>query len=785
MPRFVSVISLAFAAFWTFLGIYLVQPPAPEPKETPATAFSGARAMDHIRTFARVPHTMGTPENQRVRDYILDTLNTLKRDNPAFNLEIQLDGEHVERNTRHSPYKVCYVENILARVAGEAPSKAFLVMAHYDSVAWGPGAADDGSGIAAMLETLRVLAADAAEGRHLRNDVIFLFTDGEEVNLLGPKAFRKHPWFNDVGLVLNFEARGIWGPSYMFETSDHNGWLIREFAKAAPYPVASSLMFDVSDRMPTSTDYAVLRDDNIPGMNCAFIGGLAHYHTMNDNPEQIDQRSVQHHGSYALSLTRHFGNANLNDTDRPNAVYFNGLGHHLIVYPASWTPFLAALALIAYALFLTRGLRHGVLAWRRVAASALLFLLAVVLSTLAVAALMVLGWAMHREYLLYIGPWIMFGAIGFTFGVLALLYRPLFGRASVAEVSAGVLFWWCGFLVAALVWMPSGAYLATWPLLFGVVMLGGLAVMQSRGFGHLSQLAWALVCAIPALVLVPVTIYGCYTAMTAILAPFWMAFVLLNAAAVFPLFCWTADTRRPWFGILLALAGLGVFFAGMIRFEFTPEQPKMNSLCYGLNFDRNQAAWISTDDRLDEWTTQFFRDDRTRASVREFAPDVGDLFLRGPAPIAPIAPPQVTVLEDKEEAGLRQLHLRVTSGRAAPRISLYAGPETDICFASLNGIPLGENDRRPQVRRGERWGIEFQGLSYEGLDLQLGLMPGTPVEFVIIEESYGTPEFPELGFTPRPAYMIPEPNTVEWWRKFRSHKTYTTMTWRLDAAGPA
>ena len=85
-----------------------------------------------------------------------------------------------------------------------------LLMAHYDSVPNSPGASDDGAAVASLLETLRALRG----GPRLKNDVIFLFTDGEEVALLGSKAFvEEHPWARDVGLVLNFEARGYTGPS--------------------------------------------------------------------------------------------------------------------------------------------------------------------------------------------------------------------------------------------------------------------------------------------------------------------------------------------------------------------------------------------------------------------------------------------------------------------------------------------------------------------------------------------------------------------------------------------
>ena len=89
-----------------------------------------------------------------------------------------------------------------------------------------------------------------------KRDIIALFTDGEEIGLIGAKVFvgqargglgEGHPWMADVGLVLNFEAAGNRGPCCLFETSEQNGWLIREFARADPFPIGNSL-----DRQPST-----------------------------------------------------------------------------------------------------------------------------------------------------------------------------------------------------------------------------------------------------------------------------------------------------------------------------------------------------------------------------------------------------------------------------------------------------------------------------------------------------------------------------------------------------
>src|SRR5690606_41665902 len=67
-------------------------------------------------------------------------------------------------------------------------------------------------------------------------------SDAEELGLLGAQLFvNKHPWAKDVGLVLNFEARGSGGPSYMLlETNNGNKKLVETFEKSGvEFPVRS------------------------------------------------------------------------------------------------------------------------------------------------------------------------------------------------------------------------------------------------------------------------------------------------------------------------------------------------------------------------------------------------------------------------------------------------------------------------------------------------------------------------------------------------------------------
>ena len=185
-------------------------------------------------------------------------------------------------------------ENVLARLPGTDPSgKAFLLAAHYDSVPTGPGATDNGSGVATALETLRALKAAPP----LRNDVIFLFTDGEERGLLGARAFvEQHPWAGDVGVVLNLDTRGNTGPALMLATSDEGGWVVDEFAKATPYPMTTSDSVAFFKRSGGNSDLSVFLDAGWAGLQVSSTGGISHYHGALDNVAELDERSLQHLG---------------------------------------------------------------------------------------------------------------------------------------------------------------------------------------------------------------------------------------------------------------------------------------------------------------------------------------------------------------------------------------------------------------------------------------------------------------------------------------------------------
>lgn len=320
------------------IGTYHTFPPSLSPLSAPKSTFSSARAMSHVRQIAVRPHPTGSLENENVRKYLLTQLKEL-------GLEPEIQSVLV---VNPKTKQVGRIENVLARIKGITPGKALLLAAHYDSVKTGPGAADDGASVAAILETLRTLKTHTT----LQNDLICLFTDSEETGLLGAEAFvQQHPWAKNIGMALNFEYRGNRGAFMMFETSEGNGKLIEGLVKAVPFVLTNSLMYEVYKRLPNDTDFSVLKRMGIPGMNFAAIAGHKSYHTQLDRPEFLDQGTLQHEGEIMLALAKHFGNQPLDNLNAENHIYFDFPGLGVIHYPMSWAIPLCGLLVVLFAAF--------------------------------------------------------------------------------------------------------------------------------------------------------------------------------------------------------------------------------------------------------------------------------------------------------------------------------------------------------------------------------------------------------------------------------------------------
>src|SRR5512146_3026286 len=68
---------VAFVVATALAAAQIIVPPPVVPAGAPATAFSAERALAHLQSIARAPHTTGSPAQTEVRDYLLQEIRAL------------------------------------------------------------------------------------------------------------------------------------------------------------------------------------------------------------------------------------------------------------------------------------------------------------------------------------------------------------------------------------------------------------------------------------------------------------------------------------------------------------------------------------------------------------------------------------------------------------------------------------------------------------------------------------------------------------------------------------
>lgn len=765
--------TFAFLVLSASLAIYALLPPSPLPANAPASEFSAERALKHSRVIAQVPHPAGSAANDEVRGYLLGQLKMM-----GVAAEEQVDRSVHGRTAAER-------KNVLGRIPGTANTKAFALTAHYDSVPYGPGAADDGGGVVAMLETARAIMA----GAPLRNDIIFVFTDAEESGEQGAVCFTRHPWAAEVGVLLNLESRGTAGPSLMFETSPDNGWLISELAKAGTYTRASSLMYDVYKRMPFDSDFSVFKRNGFAGFNIAFVDNFAYYHTKSDTPDHLSLASLQNHGSYALGLARHFGNIPLDrPIAAPDAVYFNTVGSHLIHYPLSWSLRVALLAVLVFLSAVVLGLARGHLTLGGIAAGVGAF--AVSAAGVSLFTLLPLGIAygpqkLYTQYRTSITHLPDLKALyhnslyGWAFAALALCVFTLcllgFRRyLRISHLAIGALLWWAVVLLPLQRYLSGGSYYAAWPLLFSSLGLG-ISFLRAEEQPLLPwQTALLSVFALPGIFLLAPAYQAFLATVMIFTAPALVLMIVLPLGLLIPQLDLITTSRKWWLPAVSGGVGVILLVFGLAASGYSAERPKLNCMAYGLDLDTQKAFWMSADKELDEWTSRFFpvtAQDPSRGAITEFVPWDRSEYWKAPAPIAAYAGPQLQVISDTVKNDARELTLRVTAPDKPSELGLSMVSDAEVLSATVFGEPV-DGARQD-------WHMSFRGFPREGADITLKIAPAARVAVKTDERLYGLPDLP--GVPPRPDYMESEPNTIRRNKSLRSNHIFVTRTFEFPS----
>jgi MFS family permease len=753
MRRILALAAVALVATGCalLLAFRQIAPLRPAPASAPPESFAAGRAIEELRVIARTYHPMGSEEHASVAAHLERALADLGYEtNVQRTVGVDSPAPRVFVTGR--------VVNVAGRRRGREPGGAVVLVAHYDSEPTSPGASDNGVAVAALLETARALRA-AGE---TRNDVVFLFTDGEESGLLGARAFvAEHPWAREIRLVLNFDARGTTGPSLLFESSPGNLDLLRTFRDAAPLPLSFSFAGAVQPLLPNETDFEAFAPLGAAGLNFAFIGGADAYSTSSDSIDRVDLATLQHHGAIALSLARAFANADLDRlrTPRPDAVAFPLVRGLLVVHSARLALPFAGAAFLLFAGWSWSRRRTPRFA-RGVAVGFLGFLIAVVASAAIGYGLSTAVDGLHGD-----GPdssWNDLYLVAFVAAALALvalLSGWLARRGGEAAVTIGLLLPSLILAIVSSVFAPGASYLFVWPLVGALLGAIGKGFFDGRGRPAIGS-ALALVLTIaPAVLLFSVAIDLTAQALTLergellLLVVAW-AFTPAVATVVFEL---GRLGRRLWIPLALVAAVAG--FGEAIRLELSGmARLRSDSILYAVDADRREAIFATPDPALDPWTRQFFAARPSFAPISRFLPGSGERpFLSGPAPLIPLLPPEVVLLRDSVDGDLRTLALRISSPRGARNLTVEAPGPTGIVAATIDGRPLEIPKRGADESAPGPWIFTENAPSASGTELVLTVRGRETIELRVGDLTDGFPRFPGRTYEPRPAGFTPRP----------------------------
>ncbi len=768
----VGLLTTAWLLGLVYVTVASVQPP-PVPRAAPASQFSASRAMRYVQTVAAQPHAIGAPRQTVVRDTITAWLR-------SFGLVPEVHP--VELVSSVDNHVAARVFDIVARLPGKRQGRSVVLAAHYDSVATAQGAADDGTGVATLLEVARALHA----GPPLDNDVVFLFTDAEERGMMGAQAFVHSAWAADVGLVMNFDSPGSSGPALMYQTSAGNGRLIEEFARAAPEPFASSLMNEAVRGRVIYNDFSIFRASHLPGLSFALTEGFFRNHTALDNVDTLDPKALQHMGTTALALTRHFGDLDLTHLKGRDVVYFNPLGFRLIVYSQAVALALVVAAALAFAGVVWLGLRRSRLTPGGMVSAAMAspFVCAISAGVVAVWWMVARSWYIQPGYpgvMLYNDNLHRAGLVALVFGVAAWLFFSLLKGLRPFDVMAGTLAWWLVLAAVSLVAAPGASYLFVWPLLAAlaalavVLLLCGQAIprsfhaavpgprtlLEEASFeGDIAALRrplpWLVLClgAAPGVILLTSSTYVFLISvglrMAGTVAAVWLVMPLLA-----PLLAPLARGRHWLAPLAITVLGLGILIGISPRAGFDRSYPRQNSVFYRYDGSTQTAQWGTFDPQVDSWTQQFLGLHPRRRFDAAYIPYRGYAdYFTAPAPSLSVPAPVVTILSDRLVPGGRELVVHVRSLRHAPLLSFTLESIAGNLTVSVDGLPVSAGYTTILDGTPVRWRFDYYDLPPQGIELRMVMQAGGTMRLRAIDISYGLPQTPAFAFRPRPITMM-------------------------------
>jgi len=769
MRNISAVLSLLLILGLIYYSFFSLMPQQGTPASLPQNQFSTERALVPLKEISKAPHYYSSSGHETVHSYLVQQLKDLgaetqSQEGYVGDMSLATVANNDSTDTYSSGFHLIKPKNIVARIKGSENGKALLLLSHYDSAMIPSyGASDAGSGVVTILESMR---AFLSEGKTPKNDIIILFTDAEEVGLDGARLFvEEHPWAKDVGLVLNFEARGSGGPSNMIlETNQGNANLVKNFVAANPeFPVASSLMYSVYKMLPNDTDSTIFRQEgDIDSFFFAFIDDHFDYHTANDTYENLDRETLQHQGSYLLPLVHYFANTDLSQLKaEEDYVYVNAPFVKMISYPFSWILWMLLIATVLFIILIFYGISKKKLVGRTIARGFGSFLIALIVSGL----IGFFGWKallwLYPQYteiqhgFTYNGHWYIAFFVMLTIAICFKIYKRYSSKEYVAGLYVAPLVFWILINVAVFVILKGAGYFII-PVFFGLLSFWMLIKQEKPNLLILGLLAAPAIFLFgPLIQFFPV---GLGLKMLVISA----VFTVLTFGLLIPVFA-----QYRWKNILSAiclLLAIAFFIIAHFKSDFSEKRQKPNSLIYYQNADDNNAYWLTYDTLLDEWTKGYLGESPEEAS--EYVTNAASSKYNSGYTYAAKAPQKqlenlrVKLHEDSINDGDRTVRLTLYPKRKLNRLQLYMDKNIQFKTLSFNGKSGEETSKKYLNKRMHDGLVRFYIAENDSLEMKFSVSENTPLQFTTLAYSYDLMTHPQFSIAERGKDQMPRPFVV-------------------------
>ena len=749
MKKFFSFLSILIISLTVYVSFNDLIPSSEKPLDK--YDFSIENALDHLRIISKKPHYTGSEYHSVVRDYILNELKNM-------GLETEIQNQVVTR--------FCCVgtntSNIIGTIKGSSNGKSLVLLTHYDSRHHASfGASDAGSGVVTILEGVRSFLS---KNTIPINDIHLVFTDAEEIGLLGAQAFVKnHSLVDNIGLVLNFEARGSGGPSYMLmETNGKNGVLISEFINAEPgFPAANSLMYSIYKMLPNDTDLTVFREQaNINGFNFAFIGDHFDYHTSLDSFERLDRNTLIHQADYIMSMLNHFSKINLSNLDSENDyVYLNFPILKMLHYPYSWIYPLLIFSIIFFLFIIYLGLAINKLSIQGI----LNGILALTISLFTCLSITIILWKtisyFNPDYadilhgFTYNGYYYITAFIFLNIFCLFSIYYRFFKNSSGLDLTIMPIGFWLIINVLISIYLKGAAYFI---IPVNLVLFSILLIYFSNFKGNKKMLLWTFFSVpliyifAPQLKMFPVGLGLDNLFITS----FFLVLIFVLLLPVFSNFAFKNQIKN--LTLLIAI----VFFAlAFLNNDYDVNSKKPNSILYYSDLDSKQSYWLSRNENLDEFTSQFFKKNESiqEASFFSSSSKYGTPHKQSAlADFIKFSSSDIQILKDTIVENKRNLQLKISPERKINKIDLTTDDPFVLNSMSVQGVEFEIEKSEFKINPGQ---FLTYYLSYEDKDvtIELDFEENLSPSLNLIETSFDLFESEKFNFKPREDYMMPMP----------------------------